>query len=77
LSGALVSSVEPDSEAGELGLVPGDVIINVQGQPVATPEEVRRALQAAHDERRHYLAMLVQGKHALRWISLSITNVGS
>ena len=77
LSGALISSVEPDSEAGELGLVPGDVIINVQGQPVATPEEVRQAIQAAHDERRHYLAMLVQGKHALRWISLSITNVGS
>lgn len=77
LSGALVSSVEPDSEAGELGIVPGDVIINVQGQPVATPDEVRHAIEAAHDERRHYLALLVQGKSALRWVSLSITSAGS
>jgi S1-C subfamily serine protease len=57
--------------------VPGDVIINVQGQPVATPDEVRHAIQAAHDEHRQYLAMLVQTKSGLNWVSLSITSAGS
>ena len=77
LSGALVSAVESDCEASELGIVPGDVITNVQGQPVATPDDVRHAIETAHDERRHYLAMLVQSKNGVRWVSLSITSAGS
>ncbi|HME26398.1 MAG TPA: trypsin-like peptidase domain-containing protein [Acetobacteraceae bacterium] len=77
LSGALVSAVEPDCEARELGIVPGDVITNVQGQPVTTPDDVRHAIQTAHDERRRYLAMLVQSKTGVRWVSLSITSAGS
>ena len=75
LSGALVSAVEADCEARDLGIVPGDVITNVQGQPVATPDDVRRAIQAAHSERRRYLALLVQSKSGVRWVSLSITSV--
>jgi len=77
LAGALVSAVEPDCEARDLGFVPGDVITNVQGQPVANPDDVRHAIQTAHEQRRSYLAMLVQSKKAVRWISLSITSAGS
>jgi serine protease Do len=77
LAGALVSAVEPDCEARDLGFVPGDVITNVQGQPVANPDDVRHAIQSAHEERRGYLAMLVQSKKAVRWVSLSITSAGS
>jgi serine protease Do len=77
LSGALVSAVEPDCEARELGIVPGDVITNVQGQPIASPEDVRQAIETAHEERRHYLAMLVQSKNGVHWVSLSITSAGS
>jgi serine protease Do len=77
LAGALVSAVEPDCEARDLGFVPGDVITNVQGRPVANPDDVRHAIQSAHEERRGYLAMLVQSKKAVRWVSLSITSAGS
>ncbi len=77
LAGALVSAVEPDCEARDLGFVPGDVITNVQGKPVSSPDDVRQAIQMAHQERRGYLAMLVQSKNAIRWISLSITSAGS
>ncbi len=77
VQGVLVSSVEQDCEARDLGIVPGDVITNVQGQPIATPDDVRRALQTAHEERLPYLAMLVQAKDGLRWVSLSITSAGS
>jgi serine protease Do len=73
LSGALVSAVEPDCEARDLGIVPGDVVVNVQGEPVATPNDVRHAIQVAHDERRRYLAVLIQQKEGARWVSLSIT----
>jgi len=77
LAGALVSAVEPDCEARDLGFVPGDVITNVQGQPIAGPDDVRHAIQMAHEKRRPYLAMLVQSKNAIRWVSLSITSAGS
>jgi serine protease Do len=73
LSGVLVSAVEPDSEAHDLGVVPGDVIINVQGQPVASPDAVRRAIETAHKDRRPFLAMLMRTKAGLRWVPLSIT----
>jgi serine protease Do len=72
LDGALVASVEKDCEARDLGIVPGDVVTAVQGAPVATPDDVRRAVQTAHDQRRPYLAVLVQGKSGTRWVSLSI-----
>ena len=74
LSGVLVSAVEPDCEARDLGIVPGDVIINVQGQPVASPNDVQRAIETAHEERRRYLAILMRTKDGLRWVSLSITS---
>jgi serine protease Do len=72
LTGALVSSLESDCEARDLGIVPGDVITAAQGEPVATPDDVRRAVKAAHDQHRPYLAVLVQSKTNARWVSLSI-----
>ena len=77
LTGALVSAVEQDCEARDLGIVPGDVITNVQGQPVASPDDVRHAIETAHQERRIYLAVLIQAKNGPRWVSLSITSAGS
>jgi serine protease Do len=77
LAGALVASVEKDSEASDLGIAAGDVITTVQDDPVTTPEDVRRAVQAAHAEHRPYLAVLVHGKDRTRWVSLSIDGTGS
>jgi serine protease Do len=73
LAGVLVSMVEPDSEASDLGIVPGDVIVDVQGQPIASPDDVRQAIVTAHKDRRRYLAMLLRTKSGLRWVALSIT----
>jgi serine protease Do len=75
--GVLVSSVEKDCEAQDLGIVVGDVITAVQGAPVASPDEVRRAVLTAHDERRPYLAVLIQGKNGTRWVSLSMGGAAS
>ena len=72
LTGVLVSSVEPDCEARDLGIVAGDVITAVQGTPVATPDDVRHAVQTAHEQRRSFLAVLIQGKSGVRWVSLSM-----
>ena len=72
LNGVLISSVEQDSEAHDLGIVPGDVITSVQGVAVTTPAQVTHAVMAAHEQHRPYLAVLIQSKDAARWVSISI-----
>jgi serine protease Do len=72
LNGVLVASVEEDCEARDLGIVAGDVVTSVQGVPVTTPDDVWREVRSAHEERRPFLAVLVQGKSGTRWVPLSI-----
>ena len=77
LAGALIISVEKDSEARDLGIVAGDVVTAVQGVPVSSPAEVRKAVLAAHEQRRPFLAVLVQGKGGARWLTLSMGSASS
>ena len=72
LNGALVTSVEKDSEAGDLGIVPGDVLTFVQDTPVADPDDVQSALAKAYDQRLPFAAVLVQGKIGIRWVSFGV-----
>jgi serine protease Do len=39
--GALIRAVQPDGPAGEAGLLPGDVVVDFDGRPIATPEDLR------------------------------------
>jgi serine protease Do len=40
--GVMVSSVEPGSFADDIGLAKGDVIVELNRQPVSSPEDIRR-----------------------------------
>jgi serine protease Do len=75
LTGALVVSVEPDSEAHDLGIVPGDVITATQAEPVATPKDVQSAISAAHEQHLPYMSVLIQSNNGVHWLSLSIDGV--
>ena len=77
LTGALVSTVERDFEAQDLGIEPGDVVIAAQSSPVATPDDFRRMVSEAQAQQRPYLAALVWTKHGARWVSLSLDDAGS
>jgi serine protease Do len=72
VSGALVTSVDKDSEARDLGIVPGDVLTFVQNEAVSNPDDVQSALAKAYDEQLPFAAVLVQGKSSLRWVSFDI-----
>jgi serine protease Do len=77
LVGVLVSSVEADCEARDLGIVEGDVVMTVQGTPVTTPDDVRRVVQKAHEQHRRFLAVLIEGRSGARWVSLSLGGADS
>ena len=46
----LVQYIVPGSPAEEAGLLPGDRIIRLDGQPVATKKEISRVVQAKQDQ---------------------------
>jgi serine protease Do len=77
VTGVLIAAVEADCEARDLGIVAGDVIAGAQGAPVTKPSDVRDAIQQAHQQRRPYIAFLIQSKANTRWVTLSIGGAGS
>jgi serine protease Do len=46
VQGVVITAVDPASEAGEKNFLPGDVIVRLQNQPVSSPEDVSRRIEA-------------------------------
>jgi serine protease Do len=61
--GALVVGVVPVSPASEAGLLPGDVVIGLDGQATATPERFRWRASLAAVGRPARLSVLRGGQH--------------
>ena len=57
--GVLVSFVEPGSEADEAGMQRGDLIVEVEKEPIATLDDFRRALGQKRD--RPFLVRALRG----------------
>jgi serine protease Do len=77
VSGVLVAHVEADSEASDLGIKEGDVVMVVQGASVVTPDDVRRAVRDALEQHRTWLAVLIRSKSGAQWIPISISGRSS
>jgi serine protease Do len=70
--GALVNAIDPMGSAADSGLQKGDVIIQVQAQPVTDPEQALQVLQAASANRRDFAAILVDRGGEQTWIPLAV-----
>ncbi len=60
LRGLVVGTVDPNSDAGQKGLQPGDVILSIDNGAVATPEAAASAIEAARRARRGTVLLLVK-----------------
>jgi serine protease Do len=58
--GVIITSVDPNSDAGEQGLQRGDLIESVNNQPVTTPAQVVAAVDAARKGGRTSVLLLVK-----------------
>ncbi len=72
VSGVLVSEVTPDSSAGEKGMRPGDVIVEVGQEPVTSPDEIEKRVTEASDAGRKSVLFLIQSQGDLRFVPLAI-----
>lgn len=66
-SGAVIAAVDPTSQAFTDGIVPGDVIIQVQDQPVSSPDQVFHAIDAMRARNRIVAILIAMKDGSTRW----------
>ncbi len=77
LKGVLVTKVDDGSPAAEKRLVPGDVIVEVTQEPVASPEEMQKRLEALRrDGRPSALLLVANAQGELRFVALPLKSGG-
>ncbi len=71
--GVVVTDVSPDGAAAGRGLKPGDVIVEVQQEPVSSPADVQERMDRYRKQNRKTVLMLVQSSEGLRWVPVPLT----
>jgi serine protease Do len=70
--GVVITDVDPDGSAADAGLNPGDVVLKAQQEPVTQPDEVKKALDAVRQEKRHYALLLVRAPDGVKWVPIDL-----
>lgn len=74
--GVVITDVAPNTPAAERGLKPGDVIMEVQQNEVATPADVQKQVDAARKADRKNVLMLIQREGGVQYVPLTLSKVG-
>lgn len=72
VDGVLVTSVEDMSEAAEKGMTPGDVIVEVNQQPVNAPQEAAGIIEKARKSGRTSVLLLINHEGDVRFAALRL-----
>ena len=71
-AGVVVTDVTGTSPAGEKGIKPGDIIVEVSQEEVKSPADVATKIKAARDAKRKSVLLLVDQKGDLRFVAVRI-----
>ncbi|MEL7347132.1 MAG: PDZ domain-containing protein, partial [Pseudomonadota bacterium] len=72
VDGVLIAGVDPQGPADAEGLQPGQVIVEVGQEPVATAEDVERMVEQIREEGKKAVLLLVNVGGDLRFVPLSL-----
>lgn len=72
IQGLVVGTVDPDSDAGTKGILPGDLITEANQQPVTSVADLRDRADAARDAGRKSLLVLLRRDGDPRFVALSL-----
>ena len=70
--GVVVTGVEGDSTAAERGIRPGDVIVEVNQEQVASPQEVADKINGVQESGRKSVLLLVERSGDLRFVAVRL-----
>jgi serine protease Do len=71
--GVAIAEVDPSSDAAEKGLKPGDVILEVSGQVVSTPDDVVTGIKKAQDLKRTAVLLHVKSAGQKRFVAVQLS----
>jgi serine protease Do len=72
VEGVLITRVDPNSDAADKGLQPGDVVVSVGNKTVHNPQEVQARVADAHATGRKSVLLLVSGANGPRYVAVDI-----
>lgn len=72
VDGVMIGEVDEASEAEQKGLMPGDVIVEINQQPVKAPEDVNDIVNAATQAGRSSVLLLVNREGDVRFVALRL-----
>ncbi len=72
VQGVLITKVDPNSDAAEKGLQPGDVLISVSNKSVRSPQEVEKSVAAAHSAGRKSVLLLVSTEGTSHFVAVDL-----
>ncbi|MFP4386946.1 MAG: DegQ family serine endoprotease [Alphaproteobacteria bacterium] len=71
--GVLITDVEPMSEAQKKGLMAGDIIVEINQQPVSQTAEIAEIIEKAEASKRKSVLLLINTQGNMRFVALRIT----
>lgn len=72
VQGVVITQVDPDSNAAEQGLQPGDVVVSVRNKAVHSPQDVEKSVQAAHSAGIKSVLLLVSTDGAAHFVAVPL-----
>jgi serine protease Do len=72
VQGVLVTQVDPDSNAADQGLQPGDVVVSVRNKAVHTPLDIEKSVAAAHSAGVKSVLLLVSTEGTAHFVAVPI-----
>jgi len=70
--GVVIAEIDPASPAADFGVKVGDVILEVAGETVTTPQEVRKALGKARDAGKRSVLLRVKTEQGTRFLAIPL-----
>ena len=68
--GVAIVGVDPNGTAAEQGLATGNVILDVSGKPVSTPEDVKSGIASAKSQGKKAVMMRIQTADGARFVAV-------
>jgi serine protease Do len=70
--GVVVTGVDPSGSAAEIGFKTGDIILEIGGQSVSTPADVRKVIAEAHTNGKKTVLLRIRSGENTRFVALPI-----